>query len=343
MLDERKKRILQAIIEDFINTAEPIGSRTIARKMNIGVSSATIRNEMADLEELGFLEQPYTSAGRKPSAKAYRFYVDCLLSPLNLSNHEVFLIKKWYNERANQLESIFAETVKILSHVTHNVSLMFTQQELNGTFNSIHFLPLDLHRVIMVVVGENGILENKIITVSKNLKVDDLQYIATVINNNFSGRKTTDISLEFIETIKKESILNSTFIDILLDELRLFGKKKKNKKLYSDGAAELINKPEFRDIRKLHCFMQLLEEENFMYDLLRNEVNDGIVITIGQENKFSAMNDCSIIQASFRINGETVGKIAVLGPTRMHYGKIISTLNFMTKYMIELIKHHSQS
>ena len=177
MLDERKKLILQAIIEDFIATAEPIGSRTIARKMNINISAATIRNEMADLEHLGFLEQPHTSAGRIPSSKGYRFYVDWLMAPIGITDKEVALIKKWYDERTRQVSEVFQETVRILSHTTHNVALMVARKDAKDIFKYVEFLPLDARRAIMIVVGKNGILDNKIIESSNDINVDDLRVI----------------------------------------------------------------------------------------------------------------------------------------------------------------------
>lgn len=341
MLDERKKRILQAIIEDFIATAEPIGSRTIARKMNMSISAATIRNEMADLEHLGFLEQPHTSAGRIPSSKGYRFYVDWLMAPSGLTDKEVALIKKWYDERTRQASEVFQETVRILAHMTHNVSLMVARKDAQDVFKYIEFLPLDARRAIMVVVGKNGILDNRIIESSGEIIVSDLRRVAHIINTAFAEKRLSEITIDEVKSLHTALLPDAAVLDSFLNVLRKANKNGSSEQLFLGGATHLLNQPEFRDVERVRTILNMLEEQKLMCDILHRTETDSTVITIGHENKFSGIRDCSVVQADFRLDDETTGKIAVLGPTRMHYGKVISTIDFMAKYMAELIKRYA--
>ena len=341
MLDERKQRILQAIIEDFVATAEPIGSRTIARKMNMVISAATIRNEMADLEHLGYLEQPHTSAGRIPSAKGYRFYVDCLMSPTDLSDKEIALIKKWYEDRTRAVNEVYQETVRILSHMTHNVSLMIAKKDSRDIFNYVEFLPLDDHRLIMLIVGKNGVLENRIIEVGVNVNIDDVRRLAGALNKELHGRRVSEIRADSVIDINRMVLPDVSVFESFLNSMRDIAKQGSSERLYLGGTTQLLSHPEFREMDRVRNLMNMLDEQRLMCDILHCDERNGTLITIGQENKFSGIRDCSIVQADFKFDDETTGKIAVLGPTRMHYGKVISTLDFMSRYLADLVKRYT--
>lgn len=340
MLDERKCKILQAIIDDYISTAEPIGSRTIARKYNMGVGPATIRNEMADLEILGYLEQPHTSAGRIPSAKGYRFYVDCLMSRPELSDQEVNLINSWYNAKARRLEEVFMETAKILSRLTHNVSLVVAPQFSQSTFKYMQFLPLDEHRVILVVVTDTGYLENKIIPMPEGISMTDLQRVAAAINDRLSGLRFDQIKSSLLREIKDEVIPNSELFERTVEMLRQALLPGQKDRVYLGGTTQVLNQPEFRDVDKAKGLLTVLEEEQLLFDILQRQDANGVVVTIGQENKFTGIQECSIIQATYRVDGQIVGKVAVLGPTRIEYGKVMSVLDFMHKHLGEILKKY---
>lgn len=340
MLDERKCKILQAIIDDYISTAEPIGSRTIARKYNMGVGPATIRNEMADLEILGYLEQPHTSAGRIPSAKGYRFYVDCLMSRPELSDQEVNLINSWYNAKARRLEEVFMETAKILSRLTHNVSLVVAPQFSQSTFKYMQFLPLDEHRVILVVVTDTGYLENKIIPMPEGISMTDLQRVAAAINDRLSGLRFDQIKSSLLREIKDEVIPNSELFERTVEMLRQALSPGQKDRVYLGGTTQVLNQPEFRDVDKAKGLLTVLEEEQLLFDILQRQDANGVVVTIGQENKFTGIQDCSIIQATYRVDGQIVGKVAVLGPTRIEYGKVMSVLDFMHRHLGDILKKY---
>lgn len=341
MLDERKRKILQAIIDDYISTAEPIGSRTIARKYKLGISPATIRNEMADLEILGFLEQPHTSAGRIPSAKGYRFYVDCLMSPTKISDHDVALIEQWYKTRARRLEEVFQETAKMLSRMTRNISLVSAPQLTQKcVFKYMQFLPLDERRVILVLVTDAGFVENKVIDVAAGTHFEDLQELARQINLRLAGMPIDKIKAALLHEVKADIMIDTDLIDFALETLGGALSGNANQKVYLGGTTQLLNQPEFRDIEKIKGLLAMLEEERLLSDILLVSDSDDVVVSIGEENRYSGIQDCSMVQATYRCDGQVVGTIAVLGPTRMEYGKIVAVLEFMHSHLGGFLKQY---
>ena len=341
MLDERKQKILRAIINDYISTAEPIGSRTIARKYDLGVSSATIRNEMADLELLGYLEQLHTSSGRIPSVKGYRLYVDDLLAPEAITENEMNLISNWYKAKAKRAEEVFQETAKIISRLTKNISLVLAPQLSQANFRYLQFLPLDEKRVIVVIMTDAGFVENKLMTIPKGAAVEDLQLIAGVINKHLAGRSLESIKPSVLRKIKAEVMADTDLFECAIDMIARALTVEKKERLYMGGTTQLINQPEFRDVEKMQNLLNMLEEEQLLCDLLNSHENEqGIIVKIGQENKYSGIKDCSIIRATYKLEGQVIGSIAVLGPTRMEYGKVMSLLEFMHNNLEKILTQY---
>jgi heat-inducible transcriptional repressor len=337
MLDERKQRILQAIINDYISSAEPVGSRTIARKYDLGVSPATIRNEMADLEMLGYLEQLHTSSGRVPSSKGYRFYVDGLLPHQEMSENEKALIDKWYKAKVRRVEEVFQETAKIISRVTKNISLVLAPQLSQAAFRCLQFLPLDGRRVIAVIMTDAGFVENKIVEMPDGATFEDFRRMSNVINKVLAGHTFDMISSESLQRIRDE-IMDSTLYDAALELIHRSLDTEKTERLYLGGTTQLLNQPEFRDVGKIKDLLLMLEEEQLLKDILHAHLGDGLSVTIGHENKYSGIQDCSIVTATYHLDGELLGTIAVLGPTRMEYGKAMSLLSYMNNNLAEIIK-----
>lgn len=340
MLDERKRKILQAIVDDYITTAEPVGSRTIARKHGMGISPATIRNEMADLEILGYLEQPHTSAGRIPSPRGYRFYVDCLLSMPKISDNDIALITNWYEAKVRNIEEVFQETAKIISRMTHSVSMVLAPQMASSSFKYLQFLPLDDHRAIVVVVSDAGSLENKVIDIPAGTSWQDLQEIAQSINGRLVGLSFNEIKASLLREVKQDILANPALFEAALTILRQSLVTEKNERVYLGGTTQLFNQPEFRDVDKIKGLLTMLEEEKLLFDILHMKGGDGVVVTIGHENKYSGIQDCSMVQATYRVDGQEIGTLAVLGPTRMEYGKIIAVLEFMHSHLGVILKKY---
>ena len=326
VLNERKKRILQIIIEDYISTAEPVGSRTIARKYDLGLSPATIRNEMSDLELLGYLEQPHTSAGRIPSAMAYRFYVDSMVEPGTLTENDQALIDAWYRERIRNIDEIFQSTAKILSRMTRNVSMVLANKQINRLFRYVKFLPLDEQRAILCLITDDGFVDNCVIDGPRGMKQEEMDYLANRISNKLQGHDIAQINREMLRDVYTELSSDKQLFSSILEALKHVGSNSNEQRVFLGGTRQLLNQPEFRNVERI-------KEEKVLKDILHAGENSGIKITIGSENKFTGIQDCSMVQATYRLNGRVVGTMAVLGPTRMEYGKIISVMDYLHQYL----------
>jgi heat-inducible transcription repressor hrcA len=333
VLNERKKKILQIIIEDYISSAEPVGSRTIARKYDLGLSPATIRNEMSDLELLGYLEQPHTSAGRIPSAQAYRFYVDALIEPGTLTDNDMALIDGWYNERRRNIDDIFQSTAKILSRMTQNVSMVLTNQQTIANFCYLKFLPLDSQHAILCIVADDGSIDTNVIDIPLGMSSEEMDYLAGKMSKLLEDRNLSDISVEILQTVHTDVVEDKLIFSSLLQAVRKMTGRRQEQKVFLGGTKQLLNQPEFRDVERVRNLLGILEEEKVLKDLLQGGEDSGLKVTIGSENKFTGIQDCSMVQATYRLNGQIVGTIAVLGPTRMEYGKVISVMDYLHKYL----------
>lgn len=333
MLNERKKKILQIIIEDYISSAEPVGSRTIARKYDLGLSPATIRNEMSDLELLGYLEQPHTSAGRIPSAQAYRFYVDALIEPGTLTDNDMALIDGWYNERRRNIDDIFQSTAKILSRMTQNVSMVLTNQQTIANFCYLKFLPLDSQHAILCIVADDGSIDTNVIDIPLGMSSEEMDYLAGKMSKLLEDRNLSDISVEILQTVHTDVVEDKLIFSSLLQAVRKMTGRRQEQKVFLGGTKQLLNQPEFRDVERVRNLLGILEEEKVLKDLLQGGEDSGLKVMIGSENKFTGIQDCSMVQATYRLNGQIVGTMAVLGPTRMEYGKVISVMDYLHKYL----------
>lgn len=333
MLNERKKKILQIIIEDYISSAEPVGSRTIARKYDLGLSPATIRNEMSDLELLGYLEQPHTSAGRIPSAQAYRFYVDALIEPGTLTDNDMALIDGWYNERRRNIDDIFQSTAKILSRMTQNVSMVLTNQQTIANFCYLKFLPLDSQHAILCIVADDGSIDTNVVDIPLGMSSEEMDYLAGKMSKLLEDRNLSDISVEILQNVHTDVVEDKLIFSSLLQAVRKMTGRRQEQKVFLGGTKQLLNQPEFRDVERVRNLLGILEEAKVLKDLLQGGEDSGLKVTIGSENKFTGIQDCSMVQATYRLNGQIVGTMAVLGPTRMEYGKVISVMDYLHKYL----------
>ena len=337
MLDERKERILRAVVTDYITTAEPVGSRTLARKHDLGVSPATIRNEMADLEMLGYLEHLHTSSGRIPSAKGYRFYVNGLIPPKPVGDSEKALIRDWYLTRVRRIEEIFRETARLIAKVTRNMSMVLTPQITQAAFRSLNFLPLDNHRSVAVLLTDAGFMENKIFEMPAGATFEDFRRMAAVINRTLSGQTLGTINAGALRQIRDE--IGDEDLYIAAKELiRRALDDQRHERLYLGGTTAMLEQPEFRDVEKVKDILLMLEEEEIIKDLIRAHSGDGLQVVIGQEMNNSRISDCSMITATYHLDGELLGTIAVLGPTRMEYAKAMSLLEYMNDNLTDMIK-----
>ncbi len=339
-LDERKQKVLLAIIKDYISTAEPVGSRTISKKYELGVSPATIRNEMSDLEELGYIEQPHTSAGRIPSDLGYRYYVDCLMKKKVLSNEEAESVIKGVRSKARDVGTVLQQTNKIISNITNYTSMVTGPQFRKSNLRHCQLVPLDNGKVLVVVVTDNGLIQNRLMDVPQTITDLDLQKISQVVNAKLQGLTLEDIKLTLIKEIYFELSKHKNIFDAAMDLIQETLNLNQQDKIYLSGTLNILNQPEFRDIGRVKTLLSLLEQDKVLKEILSDKVNleNGINVTIGGENKLEGLKDCSTVTATYQIDGKIVGSVGIIGPTRMDYEKAVSIMDFMTQYLSQMMK-----
>lgn len=335
-LGDRKKLILQAIIEDYINTAEPVGSRTISKKYLTGTSPATIRNEMADLEEMGYIEQPHTSSGRIPSDKGYRLYVDKIMEQKQFNDAQSERIKLEFLDTLGEIDRLVRHASKLLSQMTRYTSIAMAPQLKCTSIKHIQLIKIDFATVLAVIVTDAGIVKNSVLRLMEDVDPVILERITNMLNSTFAGLYIEEIENIDMENILKNSMGHGEIVEQILPELVQTLIYADNVEIYHDGAANILNLPEYSDIKKARNFLNTLEEKELLFKAL-NDVKEDIDISIGKENKIDQFKDCSLITASYKINGKTIGSIGVIGPTRMEYTKVISIVECMTNNLNEIL------
>ncbi|MEG0292397.1 MAG: heat-inducible transcriptional repressor HrcA [Anaerovoracaceae bacterium] len=337
-LNERKLKILQAIIGDFISTAEPVGSRSLSKKYNLGVSPATIRNEMSDLEDMGFLTHPHTSAGRVPSEKAYRLYVNSIMEKRELSQEIKDTIAKELYDNVSELDRTIEHAAKLLSEITNLTSFAITPNKEQDTLKCINLLPVDDTTVVLMIVSESGKVSNTALRLNYNYTEESLNILSKSMTFSYRGKTlsealTMDIIQSFETDIEAMSGLARNvmpnFVKTLEDML--------NVNLYMDGLTNIFSFPEYNDITKARTFMEMLSNKKDLAKKISNR-DDGIMITIGTENDDEGLKDCSLITATYHIDGKLVGKLGVIGPTRMKYEEITSVIEYLTDNLSNTFK-----
>ncbi|MGL4606333.1 MAG: heat-inducible transcriptional repressor HrcA [Eubacteriaceae bacterium] len=328
-LSDRKKRILEVIIRDYINTAEPVGSRTISKKYSLGISPATIRNEMADLEDLGFLMQPHTSAGRIPSQKAYRYYVDEIMEIKKLEKMIRTDIHRGYLNYSTELGTAMDHTAKVISQLTNYTSVVLAPRVSNFNCKHIQIVSLIKNRVLMIVVTKEGIAKNVEMTLSQ--EVDNLLALklSNVVNSFLKNTLLNDMNSDFIDQIQEltpeEGQLVSEIIPYLKKTL-----VEEESEIHSMGLTNLFNYPEFSDVEKIKQLVNIVQEKQVLSEMLNtNDGNRVIHIKIGNENDNENLKDFSIITTTYELEGEMMGAFGVIGPTRMNYDNVSSVLDYM--------------
>lgn len=335
VLVDRKLRILQAIIKDFIDTAQPVGSRTIAKKYDLGISSATIRNEMADLEEMGYLVQPHTSAGRIPSDIGYRVYVDNLMQLYELANKQKQIIRELMLARIIEIDDLVQQASGVLSQLTNLTSIGLSPQFKKSKLKNIKLIQIDESKVLLVLVSSSGIIKNIVMRIS-NISQNSLDKISNILREYLNDLTIEDLNDALISKIKKEIYEYSSTIDTVIPILRGTFSDIDDCDLYFDGITNIFNLPEFTDINKAKKFLSTIEKKELMMKLLRDNNSDDISIKIGSENNLEEVKDFSIVTATYKINGKMIGKIGVIGPTRMDYSRIVPVLDYITNTLSDI-------
>jgi heat-inducible transcriptional repressor len=335
-LGDRKRLILQAIIEDYINTAEPVGSRTISKKYLTNTSSATIRNEMADLEEMGYIEQPHTSAGRIPSDKGYRLYVDKMMGQQELNQSQNDMIKKEFTDTLGEIDRLIKHASKLLSQMTQYTAIISTPQVNKAYLKHIQLIKIDSGTVLAIIITDAGMVKNSVLHLLKDVPNDILEKINKILNDSLCGVCVENIADIVFQNINDGYAGYKEIVAQILPELIQTLVYSDKVEVYHDGAANILNLPEFNDINKARSFFNTLEEKDLLFNVLKDS-QDNISVSIGSENKYKQLQNCSLITATYKLNGKTIGSIGVIGPTRMEYPKVISIVDSMTNNLSDIL------
>lgn len=335
MIDDRKLKILHAIIRDYISTGEPVGSRTIAKKYNLGISPATVRNEMADLEEMGLLEQPHTSAGRVPSNKGYRLYVDRIMECERLSHEEETIIKHQILKNEYEINTLIHHVSSLLSDLTQLTCVVNTKSIKKNCIISIQLIKVDSKGILCIMVMDSGIIKNKLVKVSIVPTEEVLSNIGKVITNDLKELFIEQITLELIESLKEKLGDHDDIVEALLPALYEGLNSKTVDELFMEGTTNIFNYPEYNDIEKAKKMLSLLHNKSEIPKLIGTE--DGVTVRIGDENFMPEANDCAIISANYTLAGRDLGTIALIGPKRINYSKVLSIMNMVMKELNETL------
>jgi len=333
---DRTRRILAAIICEYIDSAEPVGSRNLVRRHGFDLSPATIRNVMADLEELGLLSQPHPSAGRVPTDKAFRYYVDSILNVRDLTQRQRERIKRSYHPSKADITDTLKETCRILSTTSNYLGLVIAPKLSNMRFQHIQFVPLAPFQVLAIFVTTSGIIQNKRLDTDEDLSQDHLDKMTRYLSTILSGLTLVEVRDKILEEMRKEKIAYDQLMQraLKLGEMALVGMD--DRELFMEGKIRFLGAPEFSNTEKMKGLLQALEEKGFLLKLLDQSLKaPGVQLVIGSEFDHHEMEDCSLVTASYGMPDTPRGTLGVIGPMRMNYSRVISLVNYTAKLLTE--------
>ncbi|NLL76667.1 MAG: heat-inducible transcription repressor HrcA [Clostridiales bacterium] len=338
-LDERKKKIMQAIIRNYLETGEPVGSRTISKYTDLNLSSATIRNEMADLEELGYIIQPHTSAGRIPSDKGYRLYVDQMMEE---KEREVEELKGILLEKEDKMDHLLKQVAKVLAQNTNYATMISAPQYHRNKLKFIQLSLVDAHQLLVVTVVEGNVIKNNILNVEEKLDSEILLKLNILLNTHLNGLTLEEINLNMITAMKQQAGIHSSIIGNVIDAIAESIKADEDLEIYTSGANNIFKYPELADNQKASELITAFEEKKLLEELveerLADDNNTGIQIYIGDETPVKSMKDCSVVTATYELEEGMRGTIGIIGPKRMDYDKVVGTLKTLMHQLDDLYK-----
>ena len=337
-MDERKQRILMAIIRDYILTAEPVGSRTIARKYKLGVSPATIRNEMTDLEDMGLIEQPHTSSGRIPSDQGYRYYVDYLMENEKMTTEEEKYVFDEYDQKVKDVGQVIQRTGQLLSQLTNYTSLVLIPRISVSSFKYIQLVLMKPTQAMVLVVLDTGTVNHRMIEVAEDIAQPDLDIISKVLNAKLQGKNMESIKLSLIKDIYLELSVHKQVLNLAMELMDQSLTVEKKDKIYLGGVFNILDQPEFHNIEKVKTLLSLLEQEQLLCELMSGDTEEGVMVRIGGEINKEGIQGCSMVTSAYQMGGKTMGRIGIIGPTRMEYAKAVSVVEFLTKSLSEVLE-----
>ena len=329
MLDDRKKQVLQAIVEEYINTAEPVSSNGILKKYNLDCSSATIRNDMAELEKIGFLDKPHTSSGRVPSAKGYIFYVDELLKDDNISVEEIKYISDKLETKVNEIEDLTKIAANTISEVTHYTTVSIGPKADTQIIQEIKFVLLGARMMLAVILTDTGLVKETIIKFDEDVTEKQIETMNYMFNNKLKGQPIEKIDRPLEDYLYDEMTYSVNVIKPVIEQIKKVLEDDEN--IYLEGANKAFELPEFNSLEVAKKFVNILDEKELMADMLSTGLAKDINVYIGEENDQEELKDFSIVTFKHRIGNKDLGTIGIIGPKRMDYAKVISVMKYISK------------
>lgn len=340
VLDERKMKILQAIIRNYLETGEPVGSRTISKYTDLNLSSATIRNEMADLEELGYILQPHTSAGRIPSDKGYRLYVDHMMAD---KEREVNEMKEMLLEKEEKMERLLQQAAKVLATNTNYAAMVSTPQMIGNKLKFIQLTKVDQNQLLAVIVSEGNVIKNHMLSVEEELSDETILKLNILLNTRLAGLSVNEINLGMISALKQQAGMHGSIVGNVLDAVAQAIQSEEDLEIYTSGANNIFRYPELADQKRASELITTFEEKEELTQLvqetLSGENTTGIQVYIGDESPVQNMKDCSVVTATYELGEGMKGTIGIIGPKRMDYEKAIGSLKTVMTQLEEIYRN----
>lgn len=338
-LDDRKKKILQAVIRNYLETGEPVGSRTISKYTDLNLSSATIRNEMADLEEMGYILQPHTSAGRIPSDMGYRFYVDTMMKE---KEQEVVEMKEMLVERQDKMETLLKQIARVLAQNTRYATMISAPQTKRSKLKFIQLSRVDVGQLLAVIVIEGNVIKNSILPVEEELSDETILKLNILLNTHLNGLSMDEINLGMIAAMKQQAGIHSSIVGEVIDAVAEAIRAEEDLEIYTSGTNNIFRYPELADQQKASELINTFEEKQLLGELLQEAHTEGestgIQVYIGEETPVQSMRDCSVVTATYELGDSMKGTIGIVGPKRMDYDKVVETLRTIQTQLDELYK-----
>ena len=334
MLDDRKKRVLQAIVEEYINTAEPVSSNALTYNHGLDYSSATIRNEMAELEKNGYLDKTHTSSGRIPSEKGYRYYVDELINDHDISKEEIKYISEKLETKVNEIEDLTKITANTISEITHYTTVSIGPKTNNQIIEEIKFVLLGQRMMLAVILTDTGLVKETIIKFDEDVTQKQIETMNYMFNNKLKGQPIETIDRPLEDYLYDEMTYSVNVIKPVIEQIKKVIAE--DNKIYLEGANKSFDLPEFNSLEVAKNFINILDTKELVTDMLNSGIAQDINVYIGEENEKEELKDFSVITFKHNVNGKDLGTIGIIGPKRMDYSKVISVMKYIDKKLKEL-------
>ena len=341
-LSSRDQRVLKAIVIDYIRSGEPVGSRTVSKKYMTNLSSATIRNVMADLEDLGYVYQPHTSAGRVPTEKGLRFYLESLIEPKKLGKKEKEAIRKAYIDIKGSVEEILKKTSHLLSSLCSQAAVVLWPRLSASKFRHIEFIRLYAHHVLTILVAESGIVHHRLVVSDEDFSQDDLDKFSRYLNNILKNLTLEEVKYKILEELKEEKAEFDRIYDRAIDIVKkALQAQHEETEVYIEGQSKLLDYPEFSDIDRLKTILRAFEDKSRLLKLLDMtlESGEGVQVILGPESRVQELQELSIVSSPYRKKDVVLGVIGVIGPLRMDYPKIIPIVDYTARVLSEIMEN----